>query len=178
MKLSKKLEVTIMKVFLLLFLLVSIQSNCAENAQTQIRDDAQLKSRNDANAKPSESEQECVRTTFKYLIVQDILAWESQRHLIVFLDEEAFSESNLIELYSKLSKRYSEYSELIIAVETNWKRIPLSTYCPSGSSENSTGENRNEFHRALFYRKSGSEHFTYNPKPNTSDYKTVVLKQD
>lgn len=167
-----------MKIFII-FALVLLQINCGQTAQTQTREQSNLMPVNQATMKRSKTEEECVRTKFRYLIVQDILAWESQRHLLVFLDERAFSEENLKELFIKLSKKYSEYDELLIKVETNWERLPMPNDClpPVGSSERSNGSDENKFHRAIFYRKGASEYFKYNPILNTSDFKTVILKE-
>lgn len=125
----------------------------------------------------AEPDTECATLPFHFLIVENALYSESIRHVEIFLDDAAFSEANLKDLFSFISKKYVEPIGLTIVVKTNWQQLSLPSDCPpSGMSNTTTPLEQYNYHEAIFYRRdrnNKSMYFRYNPE--LTAYKTVVL---
>lgn len=123
---------------------------------------------------------DCITMPFHYLIVENVLYSPKVRHILVFLDEKAFTEENLKTLFQYLSKKNPEPKHLTITLKTNWTQLSLSSDCPQlGLTNQPARRDEYDYHQAIFYRRDRSgtvEYFRYNPILKTADLKTVVLK--
>jgi hypothetical protein len=125
----------------------------------------------------NKAKEDCVKLDFHYLITSDSMTAPNLRLIRVFLDEKAFSEENLKELFNYLSNKYSEPNNLVIQVNTAWAQLPLPSDCPGGGISNQPDRtDKYDYHQAIFYRGSKAPYFKYNPVLGTSNFKEVVLK--
>ncbi len=125
------------------------------------------------------------RSPFRYVIVSNEVIDDSgtppkdaYRYVEVLLDEKAFSENNLKELFKLVSRRFPKPRVLDVQVYTNLQDIETPEERESGKmSEAPHDPSLDRYHQAFFTRDNdGNEWFTYNPNPPSSDRKKVVLK--
>jgi hypothetical protein len=121
---------------------------------------------------------ECFTIPFHFILIRDADYSSNVKDVEVFLDETAFNEQNLKNLFLHLSNRYPQPAMLLIHVKTDWKQLPLPSDCPgTGASNLPLDPDRNDSYKA-FYRRStvdGTEYFKYNPELNSDDYRTVII---
>lgn len=115
------------------------------------------------------------RSPFRYVIVFNYL--DTYRNLDVLLDEKAFTEANLTELFRLLKKRFPVPQALFIDVRVSLEDLPT----PEEEDEPQISELPDELPgthpEALLARDGhGNEWFSYTMNPRTSDRKTVILK--
>jgi hypothetical protein len=116
---------------------------------------------------------------FNYLIYSNKVIWPEDpvacgRNVYVLMDENAFSEVNLKELFSALSDAFPEPKTLSIMVHTSLDQVrPLG---PSNVSEQPDLPNANKHHLAGYFRNGDDEFFRYIAHPPEGKWTTVVLK--
>lgn len=126
---------------------------------------------------------DCLPINLHFLIIKNELFSAESRYIEVFLEESSFDEVNLQTLFKRISTWYPKPARLTITVKTNWAQLPfpISPNCPGGGTSGSkTPENYN-YHEATYYRRNRelkNEYFRYNPVLETSDFKTVILKDE
>jgi hypothetical protein len=117
--------------------------------------------------------------SFNYLIYSDKLVWPEEplrcrRDLYVLMDENAFSEDNLKELFGVLSDAFPDPSRLRVMVHTSLEQVrPLG---PIGVSEQRDPPNAYKHHLAGYSRIDGNEYFRYIAHPPEGKWTTVVIK--
>ena len=124
---------------------------------------------------------ELPRSPFRYVIyyndVHDPKEEWAERNVGVLLDERAFSEETLKQLFALLSERYPSPQRLVVDVDTSLDtaRTPEEQEGPAvcGACENPS---HRQHHWALYMRFEDDEIFRYNPNPPDRDMKTVVLR--
>jgi hypothetical protein len=125
---------------------------------------------------------DCRTMGFHYLVLENSQWTSTVRRIEVFLDEKAFSEKNLSELFGYLSDNNPEPKHLTIVVHTNWNQLPYPSDCPPyGLTNQPSKPDEYDYHQAIFYRREiqgvVKEVYEYNPTLHTSDVKTVSLKR-
>ncbi len=124
------------------------------------------------------------RSPFRYAIVSNEREGRGRkradgyRYVEVLLDERAFSEENLRELFRLISKRFPQPRVLHVQVYTNLEDVetPEEREMPK-ASEASLDTSLDRYHQAFFLRDSeASEWFTYNPSPPGTEMRKVLLK--
>ena len=100
----------------------------------------------------------CPDLNFRYLETDRFLVTPNTTRVEIFMDNKAFTETNLTKLFSYLSDKYNETLNLTIIVYTDWSQIGLPVNCLDGamSGGNSMLE-QYDFHEAIFYRRGGAE---------------------
>lgn len=103
---------------------------------------------------------------------------DGYRYVEVLLDERAFSENNLKELFRLVSKRFSTPRALHVQVYTNLEDVETPEEKEKGKiSETPFDPNLERHHQAFYLRDDeGNEWFTYNPNPPDGETKKVILK--
>lgn len=108
---------------------------------------------------------------------------ENVRHLNVFMDESAFSEDNLTQMFKYLETRYKDVKILVINVKTNWKQISFPDDCMNGMAISNSPYDPSifDYYHATYTRSNFSdigrrENFKYNPELKVEKYKTVHMK--
>ncbi|MEP6847315.1 MAG: hypothetical protein ABI999_00550 [Acidobacteriota bacterium] len=102
------------------------------------------------------------------------------RHIEIFLDEKAFSETNLKKLFEYLSKQNPDPVHLTVVVKTNWAQLPMASDCPGyGVSEQPPDPHEYDYLQATYYRRKDQEYFRYSPAPHVDQayFKTVEMKK-
>jgi len=129
----------------------------------------------------SESTRQDSKIKFKYLIFKNTLNEKpsiqySRRTLNVFLEEKAFSEQSIKELYLLLSNRFPEPQWLEAWVYTNLNQVETPEEADSPkSSTTKDNPDHNRSHWAWIYRNKDNVFFRYNPNPPNRDVKTIVI---
>ncbi|HEX8251475.1 MAG TPA: hypothetical protein VF599_25095 [Pyrinomonadaceae bacterium] len=99
------------------------------------------------------------RADFQYL-VYDNIASEDNRSIAIHMFKREFSDENLMNLFTRLSRKYPAPHYLLMYLETNSKLIPEPGKCPrdaiSGEPDTDTAE---DYPRAFYYRVEGKEFF-------------------
>ena len=125
------------------------------------------------------------RSPFRYVIVGNEVIDDSgtppkdaYRYVEVLLDEKAFSENNLKELFRLVSKRFAKPKVLHVQVYTNLEDTETPEEREGAKmSEAPYDPPLDKYHQAFFLRDAdGGEWFTYNANPPRTDTKKVVLK--
>ena len=124
------------------------------------------------------------RAPFRYVIVSNEgegrrpKRGDGYRYVEVLLDERAFSENNLKELFRLVSKRFSTPRALHVQVYTNLEDVETPEEKEKGKiSETPFDPNLERHHQAFYLRDDeGNEWFTYNPNPPDGETKKVILK--
>jgi hypothetical protein len=100
------------------------------------------------------------------------------RGVSVLLDRKSFTEENLKQLFSLLSKRFPEPTELVVSVYTNLADVPtpeedeiIGVNCTIDIARLTP-----EHPWAFYMRSSESERFTYHSKKPDEPPKQVVLR--
>ena len=121
---------------------------------------------------------------FRYIIISNEVSnlsgdpKDANRTVSVLLDEKAFSEETLKEMFKLVSKRFPEPKRLDIWVYTSLEQLDTPEERDRGViSESDNNPVFDNYHRALFFRsQDGDEVFRYNPNPPNTNMKTVILK--
>jgi hypothetical protein len=124
------------------------------------------------------STQFCKQFNFHWLELVNAKFSNTTRHVEVFMDEKAFSEDNLRELFEHLSKTNPDPAGLTVVVFTDWSQFTNpSVGCPGGGCGECKSEPFKFDHlQATYWRRPDREYFRYSPKINTADFKKVVIK--
>jgi hypothetical protein len=117
---------------------------------------------------------------FRFIVLQNSRYNSAIRHIEVFLDDSAFTERNLSELFTYLSKSNPEPMNLTVIVYTDWKQLPFYSDCPPiGVTNQPADPDEYNYHRARFWRRQingvNQEFFEFNPVVRTADVKTISL---
>lgn len=122
----------------------------------------------------------CKQFKFHWLELENEKYSEAIRHIEVFMDEKAFSEANLRELFDFLSKSNPDPEGLTIVVHTDWSQFSEpSPNCPgTGCGECSSKVDPYDHLQAIYWRRPNREYFKYSPKLGVanSEFTTVVIK--
>jgi hypothetical protein len=119
-----------------------------------------------------------LRAQFRYVIVSSSVNRELNcRDVEVLLDETAFSEETLAQLYQLISKRYPKPRWMFVNVATSLKQIstPEEKDAPVISESDHVPE-LDPHPRAVLIRQGDSELFRYTVNPPSTKMKTVILK--
>jgi hypothetical protein len=126
--------------------------------------------------------EECEKLNFHFIVLSNESYMSFSRTVFVFLDEKAFNENNLRNLFAHLSKQYADKKRLSIVVWANWEQLPLPFDCsPAANRLSDTSDqkpNNFDFHEATYYKDEKAEYFRYNPVLKTDNFKTVVIKKN
>jgi hypothetical protein len=125
--------------------------------------------------------QKCVTFDFRYLVLENELRSPTVRHIEIFLDDRAFSETNLKTLFEYLSKTNPDPKLLTIQVYSNWEQVPIPSDCPgTGRSNMPDKPDKYDYYQAIYYRNDRNgimiETFEYNPVLKNTEFKKVILK--
>jgi hypothetical protein len=122
--------------------------------------------------------EDCEKINFRFIVLGTETYTPVSRQVFVFLDEKAFSENNLQNLFVYLAKQYTDKKILIINVWTNWEQIPLPVDCTYTGIPHTGNEKPEEFkfHYASYRQDDKGTFFIYNPVLNTEKYKKVIIK--
>lgn len=120
-------------------------------------------------------------TKFKYVIFSNTLHENkdihySRRVVSVFLDEKAFSEQSVRDLFLLLSNRFPspQWLEVWVYTNLNQTETPEEADLPKSSNTPDNPE-LDRFHWAWIYSKNGNVFFRYNPNPPNRAMKTVII---
>lgn len=124
------------------------------------------------------------RSPFRYAIVGNEIVNptghpdDAFRYVVVLLDEKAFSEGTLKNLFKLVSARFPTPSRLYVQVYTSLEQVetPEEYEQPKVSESPDDPPHTDKYHWALFIRELDRELFRYNPKPPDKTMKTIVLK--
>src|SRR5712692_8644089 len=118
------------------------------------------------------------RSPFRYAIVNVTGdPEEAYRYVVILLDEKAFSEQTLRELFKLVSARFPTPNRLDVQVYTNLEQVETPEEHDHGKiSESQDDPTIDKYHWALFIRSQGNELLWYNPNPPDRKMKTIVLK--
>ena len=123
------------------------------------------------------------RSSLRYAIVSNEIvnvtgdADDAFRYVVILLDEKAFSESRLKELFKLVSARFPTPNRLDVQVYTDLEQVETPEEHDRGRvSESRDDPTSDKYHWALFIRSQGNELFRYNPNPPNRGMKTVILK--
>lgn len=127
--------------------------------------------------------QHSYRSPFRYVITSNEIIdgggnpRDSYRSIGVLLDERAFSEETLKELFKLLSKRFPKPMTMEVWVSTNLEQVPTPEEGEAGAmSEAPDNPALDRYPSALLIRQDGNELFRYTPNPPSTETKTVILK--
>lgn len=121
------------------------------------------------------------RSNFRYVIVFNNYL-HNGRLLFVLMDERAFSEANLRELFKLISKRFPEPDELHVAVFTSLEQIPTPEEMDYAAKSSPNSEevlnltNAKNYPFAYYDRAHGHEIFKYSTGSSNGTEKTVIIK--
>jgi len=123
----------------------------------------------------------CQHFDFHWLELENERYSDKIRQIEIFMDEKAFSESNLKELFEYLSKSNPEPVGLIVVVHTDWSQFGIANpNCDgTGCGECNFDLPRHDHLQATYWRRPEGEYFRYSPKVNVDDseFKEVVIKR-
>lgn len=127
--------------------------------------------------------QHSYRSPFRYVIASNEVIdgggdpKDAFRYVVVLLDEKAFSEATLRELFKLLSKRFPKPNDMDVYVWTNLEQVPTPEEAEAGAvSEAPDNPALDKYPNALLIRKDSNELFRYTPNAPNTDMKTVILK--
>lgn len=135
--------------------------------------------------KPQKNQGNSYRSPFRYIIVSNDVRndglgpEDAQRSVSILLDEKAFSELTLAELFKLLSKRYPDPKWLNVWLYTSLEQISTPEEKDTSAEISEPNSNReSDKHRWAFYvrKVDGRESYRYNTNPPTNRTKTVILK--
>lgn len=123
------------------------------------------------------NQQRAYRSPFRYVIFNNEVD-AGYRYLEVLLDEKAFSEENLKQLFKLVSNRFPIPRVLHIQVYTNLEDAETPEERESGKASEQPGNPAaDRYHSAYFLRDNdGNQWFTYNPDAPDTKLRTVVVK--
>jgi hypothetical protein len=122
----------------------------------------------------------CVTFQFRFLVLENLRYNSAIRHIEIFLDNNAFTEKKLTDLFRYISASNPEPMNLTVVVYTDWKQLQVFTDCPPIAVTNQPAKaDEYDYHRATFWRRQingvRKEFFEYNPILRTANFKTVSL---
>ena len=122
----------------------------------------------------------CITFQFRFIVLENSRYNSAIRHVEIFLDDSAFTEKNLTDLFTYFSASNPEPGNLTVIVYTDWKQLQVFTDCPPIAVTNQPADpDEYNYHRAIFWRRQingvRKEFFDYNPVLRTADVKTVLL---
>ena len=110
---------------------------------------------------------------FRYLVAHNSLFSSKSRHIEIFLDDRAFNAENLKLLFSCLSRKYPEPTNLTVIVKTHWNQFPF--HRPGeGSSEMPQAPDEYDYNQAKFFRRGETEYFEYSAKLKSPLEKVLI----
>ena len=125
----------------------------------------------------------CGRLRSRFFVTRSSMYSENVRNLDVFMDESAFSEENLKQMFNYLEAQNTDAKILIIKVKTNWKQFSFPDDCLNGTGASNMPYDPSIFdyyhatyNRSNFPDTGRSEFFKYNPELKVEKYKTVHIK--
>jgi hypothetical protein len=109
--------------------------------------------------------------------IDNSLGEKGARNVQVLLDDAAFSENTLKELFSLLIKRYPEPDWIYVWVVTSLHQVatPEEADLPQLSESNSNPD-YDKYHHAVLIKQGEDEFFRYFPNPPSAQMKTVVIR--
>jgi hypothetical protein len=124
------------------------------------------------------------RSPFRYVIVHNDVTGEPSnpndgyRYVEVLLDDNAFSERKLRELFNLVSRRFPTPRVLHVQVYTSLEDVETPEEREAGRiSEAPDDPSADRYHRAFYLRDAdGNEWFRYNPNPLSREIRTVILR--
>ncbi len=151
----------------------------AQNSQPPLRREAKQTPRQ--NSQPLKTENDCAGMPFRCLVAYDAQHSSVVRHVEVVLEQRAFSEHNLKLLFKQLSKKYADSIFLVIIVNTRLgNNLPPSFELDSspgtGTSGNSSNIEEYTHYIAKYYRRDGTEFFTYTPTLRNGIFRDVIIR--
>lgn len=120
-------------------------------------------------------------SNFRYVNVNNVLL-HNGRLIFVLMDEKAFSEVNLKELFKLVSERFPEPDELHVAVFTSLEQYPTpeeedySKSLPSSEGKLKVDPSLEKYPIAIYLRNKANESFSYKTGGANGVEKTVILK--
>jgi hypothetical protein len=139
---------------------------------------------NKSDPRPGTIQDKPYRSPFRYIIISSELRndglspKDAQRSLSVLLDEKAFSEDTLKQLFKLLSKRYPDPKWLNVWVYTSLEQLGTPEERDSNPeiSESDSNQELDKYHWALYIRSiDGSELYRFNPNPPATKMKTIII---
>jgi hypothetical protein len=123
------------------------------------------------------------RSPFRYVIVSNEIIdgrgnpKDAFRYVEVLLDEKAFNEETLRELFKLLSKRFPKPKSMDVSVSTNLEQVDTPEEREAGKiSEAPANPTLDRYPSALLIRQDDNELFRYTPNTPSTKMKTVVIK--
>jgi hypothetical protein len=162
-------------IFTVVFLAYMVGSGCMRNSVSDERTDPLYI----PDAKGfDQNDSKCKTLQFRYLVMSNVLATPKVRVIEIFLDDTAFSEGNLRELFQFLSKQFPEPAGVTITVKTDWRQLPFPTDCTPFAMSSQGGKWKDfDYHGAIFHRREGERSFfLYNPDLNVKEEKKVIVE--
>lgn len=108
------------------------------------------------------------RSPFRYVIVADVTdlqkyinRGDSTRDLVVLIEENAFNEKNLTELFILLGKRFNDRPALFVHVTTSMEAIRTPEEYDQLSLGGGLDDNQYEFKHAFYSRNGYGEQYWY-----------------
>lgn len=134
-------------------------------------------SANGTSMLPGQNSEQSYRAPFRYVIFNNEVD-VGYRYVEVLLDERAFSEENLKQLFKLVSNRFPRPKVLHVQLYTNLEDAETPEERESGkASEQPDNPASDRYHSAYYLRDSdGNQWFTYNPNSPDIKLKTVVIK--
>ena len=132
----------------------------------------------------STNQERSARSPFRYIIISNEVSNASdnsqnaQRHVGVLLEEKAFSEETLKELFKLVSTRCPQPDRLEVSIYTSLEQLDTpeerdNRVWISGSNGNTSFDN---YHRALFIRQNGNELIRHSVSLPVRGLTTIILK--
>ncbi|MEK6299509.1 MAG: hypothetical protein AABO41_02210 [Acidobacteriota bacterium] len=118
------------------------------------------------------------QSKFRYVILYDSVDPNlSQRYVEVLLDESAFREETLKELFALVSKRYRRPEWMFVRVATSLRQVatPEERDWPN-ISESRVVPEPDPHPSAILLRQDGNELIRYTPSPPDAKQRTVILR--
>lgn len=128
----------------------------------------------------------CPQFHAQFLVTQNSLYSEKVRSMQVYLAPASFGKNNLRKLFACLSESNPEPEHLIIKLETDMSRVQIPDGRPgSGTSGRPPDPHKNDFLRAIYFRRPGrgdntaKEYFRYSPRTHVDEFHftTVIIKK-
>ena len=115
---------------------------------------------------------------FRFLIVNDLAYTSNIQHVDIFMEEKAFNEANLKELFAYISRKHAKVPVLLAYVKTNWAQLsPVSGDCPgSGASRLPEPPDKYDYHQARYDRRDRYEFFEYSKNLKDPNFVRVKLR--
>ena len=119
----------------------------------------------------------------RFIVTSNEMYSVNVRHLEIFMDESAFSEENLTQMFKYLAAQNTDAKILGMNVKTNWKQFSFPDDCRNGTGISNQPYDPSVFdyyhatyHRSNFTDVGKREYFKYNPELKVDKYKTVWIK--